>query len=153
MSLDRQLGSPEAETEAFVRCFNEAEQLLEECSKTKWWNLYDRNFYSNRLAEQKRSLNEFFDVDVEAQMLVDVKRTLNKVNRLEKEIDKINKKLDMLFANGTLCKSAPHHVHDPSISYSHQGCTTTSTLSLSHPRRSSTLQRRRRSCSKKLKMQ
>ncbi|XAR57825.1 hypothetical protein NMG60_11026103 [Bertholletia excelsa] len=74
-NINRKLDLPEQETEMFTTRLKEGLELVRKCNKVPWWNLYAKSSHRKKLKELEGSLSQFFQIQVQAQQLRDVRLT------------------------------------------------------------------------------
>lgn len=106
-SFNSILDRPQNETEMFTLRLMEGEKLVRKCSKVKW-NVFKRWYYSKKLSKFEALLSNFFQVNVAALnireikrmavMMTDLKEQMNRMTKLMKK----NYLIDQLSAEGLL---------------------------------------------------
>ncbi|XP_072060841.1 BAG-associated GRAM protein 1 isoform X9 [Arachis hypogaea] len=83
---NNKLCRPKAELESLIRDMEDGTKLVYKCSKIHKLNLPAKIYCQKQLEELERCLSRFFSIDMQAQILRDLKETLIEVRRIKNAI-------------------------------------------------------------------
>ncbi|KAI3704368.1 hypothetical protein L1987_74586 [Smallanthus sonchifolius] len=87
--LSKALDRPANESAMFIVHLKKGKELVLRCSRIKFWNVYQKWLYSNKLIRLNNELLSFFQVDLQALMMNAGMRSLKGVHDLADKMDQV----------------------------------------------------------------
>ncbi|KAJ4714947.1 Disease resistance protein [Melia azedarach] len=87
--LNKVLDRPEQETKGLIEKLEQGQQLVQKCSKIKWYSL-KRCHYSKKIFELDRSVVRFFQIEVQLQQTRDDKEILKDLKEVHTLVKRIS---------------------------------------------------------------
>ncbi|KAJ0728244.1 putative powdery mildew resistance protein, RPW8 [Helianthus annuus] len=87
--LSRVLDRPENETKMFIFHLERGKELVVKCSRIKFWNVYQKFVYSNKIIRLNNELLMFFKIDLPAIMMSTGMRSLVGIYDLADKMDQV----------------------------------------------------------------
>ncbi|KAM0067617.1 putative powdery mildew resistance protein, RPW8 [Helianthus debilis subsp. tardiflorus] len=111
--LSKVLDRPEEQTKLFMFHLEKGKELVVNCSRIKFWNVFQKIVYSNKLIRLNNELLWFFQIELEGNMMSTSMRSLIGIYDLSAKLDKVLSAVTThALANRHLCRvpRLPEHV-------------------------------------------